>query len=84
MGRIVARLCAVYGWTPSYCLWSLSWDQVLMYHAYAIDLEMERRGVPIPRGRDDEDESPAAEGPDVGAIEARYGNRIKRGGVSGW
>lgn len=54
-----------------------------MYHAYAIDLEMERRGVPIPHRGDGEEEGPATEGPDEDAIEARYGNRIKRGGVSG-
>lgn len=65
-GRIVARLCRVYGWTPDYCLDRLSWPQVLMYDAYAEEREIVRRPVSTP--------APAAflrdeDAPDAAAIE---------------
>ncbi len=75
-GRIVACLCATYGWTPDYCLWNLSWAQVLMYHAYA--MEIQHPGILAPAPNDDNPEPSAGDGPDVEAIEQRYGDRIKR------
>lgn len=60
---------------------------MMMYYAYAVDLVAEDRGLPSPRTeREDEGEGDADEyagsGPDIAAIEARYGDVIKRGGES--
>lgn len=83
----MATVCAIYGWTPDYVLFSLSWPQVLLYHDRGMEYDLARRGIPL---RSDREESPewsedadVDEGPDVEAIEARYGDRIKRRGVDG-
>ena len=72
-GRIVARLCRVYGWTPDYCLDRLSWPQVIMFDAYA-------RGPAGPMLPETSVSPPSEEGdgPDVERIEQRYGPRIRR------
>ncbi len=71
-GRIVARLCRVYGWTPDYCLDRLSWPQVLMYDAYAEEREMMRRPTlaPAPTAAPGPDDAP-----DAAAIEQMIGVR---------
>ncbi len=74
-GRIVARLCRVYGWTPDYCLDRLTWSQCLMYHAYADGGETEYRA---PVNRAAEEQPPHdMDAPDEAAIEA-LGDRIRR------
>lgn len=71
MGRIVATVCAIYGWTPHYVLHSLSWPQVLLFHDKGMEYDFARRGVLL-KSNEDSDE------PDVDAIESRLGEFIRR------
>jgi len=76
-GRIVARLCRVYGWTPDYCLDRLSWPQVLMYLEYSIDTGL--RGPENAPGQAAEAQLPGdSDIPDAPAIERELSNLIRR------
>ena len=76
-GRIVARLCRVYGWTPDYCLDRLSWPQVLMYLEYSIDTGL--RGSENVPGQAAEAQLPGdSDIPDAPTIERELGSLIKR------
>ena len=73
LGRIVARLARTYGWTQDHILGELSLGQVMMYHEYALEMDGHIR---IQHPEDTEME--LNDEPDVDAIEARYGDRIRR------
>lgn len=85
VGQIVAAVCAIYGWTPDYVLYCLSWPQIVMFHRYGFRYDFLRRGTPL--ATDDGEESgeegasSPGDGPDIDAIEARYGDIIRRGGM---
>lgn len=79
-GRIVARLCRVYGWTPDYCLDRLSWAQVLMYDAYAEETIQQPFCVPTAAP---ETARMPDDAPDVAAIEQMFAGKIKRGVARG-
>lgn len=68
-----------YGWTPRQILSELDLEQVATLHRYALEMD----GL-IPRTIDDGPDADAFgrrgdDGPDVEAIEALFGDRIKRG-----
>ena len=76
-GRIVARLCRVYGWTPDYCLDRLSWPQVLMYLEYSIDTGL-RGPENAPRQAAEAQLPGDSDIPDAPTIERELGRLIKR------
>jgi hypothetical protein len=73
LGRIAARLACTYGWTHDYILRELSLGQVMMYHEYALEMDGHIR-IQHP----EDTEMVENDGPDVDAIERRYGDRIRR------
>lgn len=75
MGRIVATVCAIYGWAPHYVLHSLSWPQVLLFHDRGIEYDFARRGVLL-NGMNES--VIGTDEPDVDAIESQLGDLIKR------
>ncbi len=80
IGAIVATVCAIYGWTPDYVLFRLSWPQVILYHDRGMEYDLARRGVILHRPEPRDESVMGGDGPDVAAIEAKYGDRIKRRG----
>lgn len=77
-GRIIARLCRVYGWTPDYCLDRLTWPQVLMYLEYSINTGL--RGSETAPTQAAEAQLPGGSDiPDAPAIERELSNLIRRG-----
>jgi len=76
-GRIVARLCRVYGWTPDYCLDHLSWPQVLMYLEYSIDTGL-RGPENVPRQAAETQLPGDSDIPDAPTIERELGSLIRR------
>ena len=76
-GRIVARLCRVYGWTPDYCLDRLSWPQVLMYLEYSMNTGLQGSET-APSQAAEAQQPGGSDVPDTLAIERDLGGLIRR------
>ena len=85
LGRIFCRVCAMYGYSLSYILDSLTLEQVVMFYDYGIEFEELKAGILIGKlselligKKSKPKDSSGNDKPDKAEFYRRYGKNIKR------